>query len=76
MCICPTDSHEAILPLALLQRVFNEAAQFEEEQLFRRLGRAAGPFGLTILFTQRLGPGVACTQRGETAAVKSEEERK
>ena len=54
----PTDSHEAIFPLALLQRVFNEAAQFEEEQLLRRLGCGARAFGLTVLFTQRLGAGV------------------
>lgn len=53
-----TDSHEAIFSLALLQRVFNDAAQFEEEQLLRRFGGGAGAFGLTILFTQRLGTGV------------------
>lgn len=55
----PTDSHEAVFSLALLQRVFNDAAQFEEEQLLRRLGCGAWAFGLTILFTQRLGTGVA-----------------
>lgn len=59
-CICvPTHSHEAVLPLALLQRVLNEAAQLEEEQLLGGLGRGAGPFGLTVLFTQRLGVRVA-----------------
>ncbi len=53
-----TDSHEAIFSLALLQCVFNDAAQFEEEQLLRRFGGGARAFGLTILFTQRLGTGV------------------
>lgn len=56
--VCSTDSHEAIFSLALLQRVFNDAAQFEEEQLLRRLGCGARAFGLTILFTQRLSTGV------------------
>lgn len=45
-------SHEAVLSLALLQCVFNEAAQFEEEQLLRWFGRGARAFCLTILFTQ------------------------
>lgn len=49
------DSHEAILSLTLLQGVFYQASQLEEEQLLRGLGRAARPFGLTVLFTQDLG---------------------
>lgn len=53
-----THSHEAIFSLALLQCVFNEAAQFEEEQLLWWFGCGARAFGLTILFTQRLGTGV------------------
>lgn len=55
----PPDSHEAVFSLALLQRVFNETAQFEEEQLLRWFGCGARAFGLTVLFTQRLGTGVA-----------------
>lgn len=52
MCVSAlTDSHEAIFSLALLQSVFNDATQFEEEQLLRRFGRGAWAFGLTILFT-------------------------
>lgn len=53
-----TDSHEAIFSLALVQCVFNQAAQFEEEQLLRWFGCGARAFGLTILFTQRLSTGV------------------
>lgn len=48
------DSHEAVLPLAFLQRVLDEASKLQEEELLGGLGCGAGALGLTILFTQSL----------------------
>lgn len=45
--------------LALFKGVFNEATQFDEEQLLRWLGRSPWAFGLAILLTQLLSAGVA-----------------
>lgn len=45
--------------LALIKGVLNEATQFDEEQLLRRLGCGPRAFGLAILLTQLLGAGVA-----------------
>lgn len=58
----PSDSHESVFPLALLQGDFNETTQFEEEQLLRWFGGGARAFGLTVLFAQQLGTGVALTE--------------
>lgn len=63
------DSHEAVFSLALLQSVFNEAAQFQEEQLLRRFGCCARSFGLTILFTQHLSAGVTWTETPQKCGV-------
>lgn len=53
------DSHEAVLPLALLQRVLDEGPQLEKEQLLGGFGCGAGSAGVTVLLTQCLRPGVA-----------------
>lgn len=44
--------YEAIFSLALFQSVFNESAQFEEEQLLRWFSCGARAFCLTILFAK------------------------
>lgn len=58
VCVC-VNSHESVFSLALLQGIFDQATQLGEEELLRGLGRATRPFGLTVLFAQSLGSGVA-----------------
>lgn len=60
-------SHEAVFPLTFIQSVFDQAAEFPEEELLRGLGCAARPFGLPVFFTQRLRTQIT-SKRTETKA--------